>query len=61
MPTRIAELRGTGEAYDEAYSNWLNRFDTIGQSLIALILGLVGGWVTVYFYRKRQRMRETMS
>jgi hypothetical protein len=31
------------------------RFSSIGHNLFALLFGLIGGWVTVYFYRKRQR------
>ncbi len=34
------------------YSNYYRVF----HCLFLLLLGLVGGWVTVYFYRKRQRM-----
>ena len=62
MPERIEKLRGStsmpGDAFDQAYSDWLNRFDTIGQCLITLLFGLIGGCVTVYFYRKRKRMRD---
>jgi hypothetical protein len=31
-------------------------FNSVFHSLFLLLLGLVGGYVTVYFYRKRQRM-----
>jgi hypothetical protein len=65
MPERITKLRASaaapGDAYDQAYSDWLNRFDTIGQCLITLLFGLIGGWVTVYFYRKRQRLQRTQT
>jgi hypothetical protein len=68
LPERITKLRGTSpvpllgnEPYEQAYSDWLNRFDTIGQCLITLLFGLIGGWVTVYFYRKRQRMQRTQA
>jgi hypothetical protein len=37
-------------------ANWVNRFYEVGQCLFALLLGLVGGWVIVYVFRKRQRM-----
>jgi hypothetical protein len=33
-----------------------DRFFSIGHNLFALLFGLMGGWVTVYFHRKRQRM-----
>jgi hypothetical protein len=33
-----------------------SRFHYVGHCLFALLLGLIGGWITVYFYRKRQRM-----
>ena len=31
-------------------------FTPVFHSMFLLLLGLVGGWVTVYFYRKRERM-----
>jgi hypothetical protein len=31
-------------------------FVPVFHSMFLLLLGLVGGWVTVYFYRKRERM-----
>jgi hypothetical protein len=31
-------------------------FYPVCHSLFLLLLGLIGGWVTVYFYRKRQKM-----
>jgi hypothetical protein len=31
-------------------------FHAVGHSLFLLLVGVIGGWVTVYFYRKRQRM-----
>jgi hypothetical protein len=36
-------------------------FNSVFHSLFLLLLGVVGGWVTVYFYRKRQRMLETKA
>ena len=36
-------------------------FHLVGHSLILLLLGFVGGWVTVFFYRKRQRMPENQT
>jgi hypothetical protein len=30
-------------------------------SLLLLLIGVVGGWVTIYFYRKRQRMLSRRS
>jgi hypothetical protein len=35
---------------------WYTGFRSIGHSMLLLFFGLVGGWVTVYFYRKRARM-----
>jgi hypothetical protein len=32
---------------------WYTGFQSIGHSMLLLFFGLVGGWVTVYFYRKR--------
>ncbi len=31
-------------------------FRMIGDEFLSLIFGVIGGWITVYFYRKRQRM-----
>ena len=36
--------------------NWVANFHSISHSVLLLLFGLIGGWVTVYFYRKRQRM-----
>ncbi|HEX2475900.1 MAG TPA: hypothetical protein VHK01_14210 [Lacipirellulaceae bacterium] len=42
--------------------HWYIGFRSIGHSLLVLFFGLVGGWLTVYFYRKRERrMRITIS
>ena len=38
------------------FTVWYTAYRSIGHSLFLLFFGLVGGWVTVYFYRKRQRM-----
>jgi hypothetical protein len=35
---------------------WRTAYRSIGHSLFLLFFGLVGGWVTVYFYHKRERM-----
>jgi hypothetical protein len=44
------------------YDNFApSRFHYVGHCLFALLLGLIGGWVTVYFYRKRQRTLEPRS
>jgi hypothetical protein len=45
----ILSERGT---VDFEYSN----FYITCHSLLLLLIGLIGGWVTVYFYRKRVRM-----
>ena len=37
------------------------RFSSIGHNLFAILFGLIGGWVTVYFYRKRQRVLRRHS
>jgi hypothetical protein len=31
-------------------------YEKTGHLLLSILFGLIGGWVTVYFYRKRQRM-----
>jgi hypothetical protein len=31
-------------------------YEKTGHLLLSLLFGIVGGWVTVYFYRKRPRM-----
>jgi hypothetical protein len=36
----------------------MRQYYFVGHSLLALAFGLIGGWVTVYFYRKRQRMPD---
>jgi hypothetical protein len=36
--------------------NGAMEFRMIGDEFLSLLFGLIGGWVTVYFYRKRQRM-----
>ena len=33
-------------------------YEKTGHLLLSLFFGILGGWVTVYFYRKRQRMLE---
>ena len=39
---------------------WLLRdFKLIFQCIVSLLLGFIGGWVTVYFYRKRQKMSDS--
>jgi len=38
-----------------------HRFLLIGHRSLTLFVGLIGGWVTVYFYRKRQRMLEKQA
>jgi hypothetical protein len=30
-------------------------YEKTGHLLLSLLFGIIGGWVTVYFYRKRQR------
>ena len=34
----------------------LDRFELIAHSLFSLLFGLIGGWITLYFYRRRQRV-----
>jgi hypothetical protein len=36
-------------------------YEKIGHLLISLLLGLIGGWVTVFFYRIRRRFRQPSS
>jgi hypothetical protein len=49
-----------GELGTEA-NNWVHNLISIGNCLILLLFGLVGGWLTVYFYRKRQRLQQTKA
>jgi hypothetical protein len=37
---------------------WGIRYHAIGRCLIGLLLGLVGGWMTVFLYRRRERAGE---
>jgi len=37
-------------------SDWINSYYVIARCLLSLLAGFIGGWVTVYFYRKRQLM-----
>jgi hypothetical protein len=37
---------------------WITAYFQIGRSLLSLLAGLVGGWVTLFFYRKRQHMQK---
>jgi hypothetical protein len=46
--------RGVGEY---VYPN----FHLVNHSLLLLLVGVIGGWVTVYFYRKRERMLTQRS
>jgi hypothetical protein len=43
---------GFGGGIQFPYSNFI----PVCHSLVLLLLGVLGGWVTVYFYRKRKRM-----
>ena len=55
---------GTAELLDalfglfapDRYTAAPHRLKVIGHPLFSLLFGFIGGWVTVYFYRKRQRM-----
>jgi len=38
-----------------------HNFHSVCHSLFLLLLGVIGGWVTVYFYRKRQRALTSSS
>jgi hypothetical protein len=60
-PSRISDLRGSGDPYSEASGYWFNRFEVIGHCLFALLFGLIGGCITVYFYRKRQKMLDSRA
>jgi hypothetical protein len=43
---------GGGGAWTARYSN----FTPVFHSMFLLLIGVIGGWVTVYFYRRRERM-----
>jgi nitrate reductase NapE component len=49
-----ANVQSSADPFER--SREIIRFLYIGRCLFALLLGLIGGWVTVYFYHKRQRM-----
>jgi hypothetical protein len=64
FPSRITELNvsdPTGERFLAAQAEWIGRYTSIAHCLFALGFGVLGGWVTVHFYRKRQQMLATMS
>jgi hypothetical protein len=42
-------------------NNWVHNLISIGDCLLLLLFGLVGGWVTVYMYRKRLQMQQTTA
>lgn len=35
-------------------------FEKTGHLLLSLLFGIIGAWVTVFYYRKRQNMRTTV-
>src|SRR3954463_4473010 len=37
-------------------AEWEESYYSIGNALFLLLFALIGGWITLYFYRKRQRM-----
>jgi hypothetical protein len=49
----IRDAQGT---ITQVNGEWLDRFRLIGRCVLSIVLGIVGGWVTVHFYHKRQRM-----
>ncbi len=54
LGTDVLLLR-LGRRLDHAGFSWA-LYEKTGHLLLSILFGLVGGWVTVYFYRKRQRM-----
>jgi hypothetical protein len=48
-------LLGRRLALDHAGFSWA-LYEKAGHLLLSLVFGVFGGWLTVYFYRKRQRM-----
>lgn len=48
--------RDTQGVITGVHGSLYDQFFRIGHCLFALLFGLIGGWVTVYFYRKRQQM-----
>jgi hypothetical protein len=48
----VPRTGGGGLGFRPQYPNFIAVF----HSLLLLLVGILGGWVTVYFYRKRQRM-----
>jgi hypothetical protein len=44
-----------GRPLDHAGFTWA-LYEKTGHLLVSLLFGVVGSWVTVYFYRQRQRM-----
>jgi hypothetical protein len=53
--TWVGGSGGVGGVFVPGPYRFMN-FHPVSHSLVLLLLGLIGGWVTVYFYRKRQRM-----
>ncbi len=48
-----------GGGFGDGGGGWVSRFPnfhSVCHCLFLLLLGIIGGWVTVYFYRKRQKM-----
>ena len=54
LGTDILLLR-LGRRLDHAGFSWA-LYERTGHLLLSILFGLIGGWVTVYFFRKRQRM-----
>jgi hypothetical protein len=48
-------LRRLGMQMDQSGFAWA-LYEKIGHLLLSLLFGVVGSWVTVYFYRQRQRI-----
>ena len=56
-PNRVTDLKSSDpESFSSAQTSWMNRFESVGHCLFALFFGLIGGWVTLSFYRKRQML-----
>lgn len=51
-----AYIRDPSGTVTRVHGSWFDNYDVIGHSFFSILFGLVGGMVTAYFYRKRQRM-----
>jgi len=58
-PTQVSSSRlyriGLSREYPPSEYEWEDSITKVGYCLIPMIWGFIGGWVTVFVYRKRER------